>query len=136
MRDRHLWWIVSSDRICWHGCIQCGTRAALFVVQERYVSLCPSCVSRRIEALRERRGAVPDWLEQLDLEARHELRAQERREAQALTVSWTDLVPCARCGKVIRLKEARYPLNEGQSVLHPHCQGCYAIVRGKASTAH
>ena len=135
MRDRHLWWIVGIDRICWHGCIRCGTRAALFIVQERFVTLCPKCVAERIEGLRQRGKEIPDWLEQLDREVRHELRAQERRAREALTVSWTDLVRCAKCGRVIRLKDARYPPTEGESVCYPHCQGCYGIVRGKAAAA-
>jgi len=67
---------------------------------------------------------IPDWLENLEREARRAVVAQADREKRALEVSWDDLERCQGCGAFIRARDARYgQVPSGASP--PYCVKCY-----------
>ena len=128
--------IVAGDCFVNHWCVECGLHAALFVIAGgryygRYVSLCPRCVSVRIEGYRQEMGEVPWWVENLDKEAEGEVRFQARTEERTLQVVWDDLYKCARCGHIIRAEDACYWVKPGENSSPPYCLMCVEIVQGQ-----
>jgi hypothetical protein len=128
--------VVPGDCFVNDCCVECGNHAALFVIAGgrhygRYVGLCPRCVSVRIERYRQKVGALPWWVENLDKEAKGEVQFQASEEEAALQVVWDDLYKCARCGHIIRAEDARYCVKPGENFSPPYCLTCVEMVRGE-----
>lgn len=134
----HDRWVVSAGTFIGNWCALCGRRAALFVFKRKYVSMCPCCVTARLEALEER-GVDLSWdLRQLLKETRHETRHQDRQREKEFTVEPLELYHCVRCDRLVPIKDARYPLAAQRSIgrVGLHCETCAGIVgRGEDAPA-
>lgn len=109
-------------------CVGCGARPGLYIVKEMFVSLCARCVAAKIIELRRRSSPLPGWVVQLEGEVTRELAYQERKEREALQVSFNDLCKCRRCGRIIHARDVRYPPESAAPGRPPHCIECYAAV--------
>ena len=124
--------ITSVDTFVNRSCVECGCDAALFISAGRFVVLCPSCASRRIAAYRRGEGRPePDWIGILEREALREATRQARQEEATYTVTLDDLWKCARCGKLIQPREARYYLAPGLASSPPYCEPCVGALRAE-----
>jgi len=101
-------------------------------VEESYIRACPECLAARIAQFRyHSRLPQAPWLLNLEGEALREAEFQTRKDAAALTVSLDDLVRCARCAKVIRIKEARSFATPGSNSHSPNCRECFEDLSGQ-----
>jgi len=123
--------ITLGDQYVNKTCVVCGFHAALFVCAGRFVSLCPFCAVGRIEEYREigNDAVEPDWVTVLYREAKKEAAFQARKEDEAYTVAFDDLLKCARCGALIQLGGARYYHAPGQATSPPYCEACADTLR-------
>ena len=126
-------WIVSGDEFVDRTCVQCGLHAALFVSAGRFVSLCPSCVARRIESLRTRTGpGEPAWITVLYREACKEAAFQAWKREGLYHVVFDDIWKCGRCGALIQPQEAHYHNEPCAAESPPYCEACADALRGGA----
>ena len=130
--------ITLGDRFVNGTCLACGFHAALFVVAGRYASLCPFCTVGRIDEYREIGvdQVEPAWVTVLYGEARKEAASEARQEDDRYTVTLDDIWKCARCGKLIQRREARYYHAPGETTSPPYCGPCAdALATGEGSGA-
>ena len=52
--------LVTGDQFYSNTCYECGHKGALFVVRTMYVGVCPKCVQKRIDALEQDLGGLPE----------------------------------------------------------------------------
>jgi len=97
---------IAGDRFVSGNCIRCWMKAALFVFEQQYVSLCPKCATERIEHMASEGGELPPTVVWLHFETRKETRGQERQEREALSVKLDDFLRCHRCGRTVQVKDA------------------------------
>jgi len=128
--ERVFRWVVEGDRFLEGTCLTCGLHAALFVCAGRFVTLCPSCVVRRIEDLRTSLGAgEAAWFTLLDKEASRDAAYQAWKKEELYTVVFDDVWRCGRCGALIQPKDARYYHAPGQNTSRPYCEPCAVALR-------
>lgn len=126
LRDdgRTLVEILEADKFLNHACVKCGTHGALFATP-RMFSACPKCLAERIRELRESGATLPAWAYYLEGAADDEALRQANAEDTSLSMSFDDFYHCAKCGKLILGKEAKYYSPPGSNSSAPHCVECY-----------
>jgi hypothetical protein len=113
-------------------CTGCAGPGGLYVVRNKFVVLCAPCTREKIGQLAGSSCPPPEWVRQLEREARAEIRARKRRLEESLTVTWDDLYRCVRCGRMIRSRDARYPFPHTQQSIPPHCITCYDVLMARS----
>lgn len=119
--------VFTRESLSGHSCFECGKKAALFVVKGHYLGDCPSCIVRRICALKLR-GAAKQWMEDLLWEAEKEVKYQEKKENETFALNLDDFYRCHRCDRVIHQNDARYFFPPGTTSSHPYCIECRAAL--------
>ena len=107
------------------SCFDCNLRLALFVVLNRFVSVCPGCATERIAGLRQELGSLPDWLQWFSKEVEKEVQFQRRKQDNSFELRWDDLFRCADCDKVVHERDARYHFEPEVHSSPPYCLVCY-----------
>lgn len=115
--------VLMTDRFsgCW--CVRCGYDGALFTVLGVSLGLCPRCVARRVDMLREDDFPLPDrrtvhtpagaglgfWpsLARLEVEALAQVREQDRKLVDRLEVRLDPPLRCRRCRSKVAMEEGR-----------------------------
>ena len=93
-------------------CRLCGKHLGLYVVRGKSHGLCAPCTKARIETYAPQPDQRSSWVAMLYDEVLREIRYEEYQEKQQLTLDW-DLVKCSVCGKMMKLRDARYPGQQG-----------------------
>ncbi len=119
---------ITGDRFRDCYCLKCGDHGALYVFEENYVSLCSNCTIERIEKLAGAGRELPTSVLWLHWEAEREMKQQEKREREKLSVVFDDLCRCGRCAALIQTKDVRYWIPEGECSSPPYCRDCREIL--------
>lgn len=128
--------VVPGDCFVGYRCVTCDYRAALFVIAaevflHEYVSLCPQCVSHRIQLLRNEVDVTPYWVSVLQREAAAEVAGQARKFGlRRDTLLWNSFYRCGFCGRLIVYEDARWFIPPGERSSPAYCPNCIGIVRG------
>ena len=119
---------IRGDRFYSRNCLICGLKAALFVFETQYISLCPRCTTERVERMAEEGRELPPSVLWLHFETVKETRFQEEQRKAALSVELDDFSRCHRCGTVMQVKDARYWFPPGKSSSPAYCSRCCGIL--------
>lgn len=116
---------MTGDEYVDSTCTKCGFGRALFMYEHKYVLICPSCTTDRIETIVASGRPIPVSLRYLHYETQTEVSAQTFRR----TDNVVRLVPCRRCSKLLRERECRYWFPEGSNSSPPYCLACFETLR-------
>jgi len=120
---------IRGDRFVSHKCSKCWMAAALFAFERQYVSLCPQCATERIDRMAAEGRELPPTVVWLHFETTEQMRFQERKAWEALSVKFDVFYRCHRCGRVIHEKDARYWFPPGGNSSPAYCGECYEILK-------
>jgi hypothetical protein len=111
-------WYVSNQ------CLKCGLRGALFVFEQRYVSLCPQCATERIEQMAADGRQLPPSVLLLHRETTRETTFQKQLAKEALSTKLEEFFRCHRCGAVVHEDDAGYWFPPGEDSSPSFCRAC------------
>ena len=118
---------VSGDSFFRSHCRRCGTHGCVYCWQGGYISLCPPCTIERIERLAAAGEPLHPTVLWLHFESTKDIAWMERREREALSVTFHDFSRCNRCRKLLSPGTARSWGPEGVGNYYPHGSACYEI---------
>jgi hypothetical protein len=123
--------LLFCDHFESHWCAKCGNTGALYAIPpDELLIACSPCLVERIAELRRSESQLPDWVTNLEFEAKHEIAYEANKEAKEFALDFDSFYKCCRCGKLIDQKDARYPSNAADEfgAIGPHCLDCYWLV--------